>query len=383
MLIIGPGFGHNVDSVLSRLKDSTEFDVSYWANTINGSFLGKYPFINFIYPSIILDKKHPFQVLLTFLTAIKIIWRKDFDVIYSLGQGSYLTAFVFFISRNKTKKALEIWSNHIIWNASRNKTIKDKCDKYVIDKADYICQYWWGVREQFVNTFPQYENKFLMYPKSYADIFFSDEKHSPSSDFVKDFLNKIPNNYKVCFWPRSFIPSNNHKLLLDALGLIKKERPQLLENFKLYLWGGNVEYSSCRASIESAIVDNSLIDLVEIVDHPFVPQNDIFAIEERSDFFVQIANDDILSSYIMEMICSKKPFILSNLRTFQFLNEKYDLKIDLVENEKSIIAERIIDILLGNTNYAELEWRKKRCSHLFSRSNVMPWYTVFYNTITN
>lgn len=382
MLLVGPGYGHNTEGRLKGLSESDDFDVYFYSNVLDKSFVKKYRKIHFLSPEIYIRKKHPLKTLASFFNSMKLVRSKyRFDVIYVLGMGGFFMAFLYFFARKETKKVFELWSNHIIWSAKNNKTFKEKCDKYVINHSDFICQYWWGVRELFVKSFPEMEEKFLMYQLSYGDILFSNEKLYPESDFVKNFLNRIPDNQKVCFWPRSFIPSNNHKLLLESLGLLKKESPDLMVNFKLYLWGGNVEYVYVRKEIEDTISTNNLGDNVEIVEHPFVPRNDIFAIEQRSDFFVQIANDDIFSSYIMEMLCSRKPFLLSNIRTFQFLNEKYDLKIDLVENEKRIIADRIIKILLGNIDYAELEWRKKRCSQLFSRSYVMPWYTILYNTI--
>ena len=381
--MLGPGFGHNIEPKLRGLSQCKDFEISFWADSLNATFKEKYTYIHYIEPQILLRKKRPFRSLITLIKALLILWKGDYDVIYSVGMGGFLTAFIYFFSKKKTIKVFEIFSNHFIWNARRNKTIKERLDNYIIRKADYFCQYWWGIREDFVNSFPKYENKFLMYDLAYPNIFFSNEKHCPTSNYVKEFLNKIPNNQIVCFWPRSFIPSNNHKLLLDSLGLIKDERPELLVNFKLYLWGGNVERSYSRNAITEAIKANSLNANVEIVDHPFVPQNDIFAIEERSNFFVQIANDDILSSYIMEMICSGKPFILSNLRTFQFLNEKYDLNIELVENDARAIADRIIEILCG-LNPSELkvfESRKAKCAKLFAPSSVKPWYITLYNKL--
>ena len=127
------------------------------------------------------------------------------------------------------------------------------------------------------------------------------------------------------------------------------------------------------------------MEYVEIVDHPFVPQNDIFAIEDRSDFFVQIANDDILSTYIMEMICSCKPFILSNLRTFQFLNDIYNLDVDLVDNDLSLIKKCLEDILSKKNLRSQEDClrRKEKCKEVFSKSNTKPWFLSFNESFTN
>ena len=187
----------------------------------------------------------------------------------------------------------------------------------------------------------------------------------------------------MCFWPRSIIPSTNHGLTIEALGKIKAETPQLLENFKLYIWAGNLDHKDCRDIIDRGIEKYGLQDNIEIVRHPFVPQNDIFAIEQRSDMFINVVNADVLSTFIMEMICSKKPFVLSNLRTFQFLNEVYGLDIPLVENNVDEVAAAITNILSGNdqTSPETYARRKQMCRDAFSRSKVRNRNEILYDKI--
>ena len=59
--------------------------------------------------------------------------------------------------------------------------------------------------------------------------------------------------------------------------------------FILYIWGGNVEDKKFRLSIEKSISEFDLEKNIKIVDHPFVPYNDIKQIENRTDFFIQIS----------------------------------------------------------------------------------------------
>ena len=384
MLLFGLGYGHNVEGKLRTLNENPIFEVDFLAYQLDVAFTNRYPQINYKPISCLINIRHPLYSIKCFLYLLWLLRISNkYDIIYSLGIGGAITSLIYMLAPNSTKKALEIWSVHIIDKAKNNKSLSEKSDRYVIDHADFVCQYWWGIKEHFIKSFPQYENKFVMYQLSYSDIYFSNERHSPTSEFAKDFLNKIPKEQKVCFWPRSFIPSNNHNLLIDSLGIIKRDRPELLDNFMLYLWVGNAESKVSRNIIEETIIKNSLENNVEIVEHPFVSQNDLFAIEERSDFFVNIVNDDIFSTYIMEMICSRKPFLLSNIRTFQFLNEKYDLNIDLVENDAKVISDRIIKILSGNDPISceEYERRKKICTKHFSRSNVIIWYTILFNKL--
>jgi glycosyltransferase involved in cell wall biosynthesis len=222
-----------------------------------------------------------------------------------------------------------------------------------------------------------------MYQLSYPDIFFSDEKHKPQSEFAKKFLESIPKDQIVCFWPRSFVPSNNHKLLIESIRLIKQDKPEILNNFKLYLWGGNSKNEKIFKDILDAIEIDDLSNNIEIVEHPFVPQNDIFAIEERSNFFVQITNDDILSSFVMEILCSCKPFVLSNIRSYQFLNEIYNLNVPLVENKIEKIADKICKILNKEeiANQAEFNGRKELCRKIFSKTTNKSSALILYENL--
>lgn len=384
MLLFGPGFGHNVEGKLRSLTNTSLFDVVFIAYKFDESFREKYPSIKYVPSKHVFSLRHPLNSIRSFLWLYK--WTRcsgNYDVVYSLGMGGAIGALLFYLAKKDTKKAFEIWNVKILKKAKRNKSLSERFDRFVIDRADLICQYWWGIRELFFDYFPEHKHKFLMYQLSYPDIYFSKEKHLPESPFVIDFLNRIPKDQIVCFWPRSFIPSNNHIALLEALNIIKNENLGLINNFKLYLWGGNVQREESRHQIEVYIADHSLSQYVEIVEHPFVPQNDIFAIEERSDFFVQIANDDILSTFIMEILCSGKPFVLSNLRTFQFLNEKYDMNIDLVDNNPSEISIKLIEILsmLNKGDKIENKSRREICRHHFSTSKVTPSFQLLYNRL--
>lgn len=384
MLLFGPGFGHNVEAKLCSLNDTSLFEVVFIAEKLDESFREKYPYINFVPSKFEVRKDRPLNTIKSIIWLYKqVCFTGHYDIIYSLGCQGLFGALPFLFASKKTKKALEIWSIKIIENAKNNRSFLQRVDRYIIDKVDLVCQYWWGIRELFINAFPVYEKKFLMYHLTYPDIFFSDEKHEPQSDFVKDFLKRVPDNQIICFWPRSFVPSNNHKLLIESLGLLKQSKPEILKNFKLYLWGGNIRNEETYSNILNAIEQNSLSENVEIVDHPFVPQSDIFAIEERSNFFVQITNDDILSTFIMEIICSCKPFVLSDNRTFQFLNEKYNLNIPLIENSSKAIADKICRILNNEevVDHEVLQKRKELCRKYFSQSMNKPSALILYENI--
>lgn len=384
MLLVGPGFGHNTKGVLDSFKGCDLWDVTFLATTIDPEFIKEYPNINFIPYDCRIYLKRPFHTLRNMLKlAVYARFKGKYDVIYNLGLGGIMHAPLYLFARKKSILAFEIWSNAVLDSAHSNKSISEKLDAYIFKKTDLVCQYWWGIKEKFVNLFPQYEGKWLMYQLSYPDIFFSEEKHQPESEYVKNFLARIPDDQIVCFWPRSIIPSTNHGLTIEALGKIKAENPELMTKFKLYIWAGNLDHADCRKKIDNGIEKYGLQENIEIVRHPFVPQNDIFAIEERSDFFINIVNADLLSTFIMEMICSKKPFVLSNLRTFQFLNEKYGLDIPLVDNNVDKVAAAIKTILMGDkkTTLEEYESRKQLCRELFSKTNVKNRNEILYEKV--
>lgn len=385
MLLAGPGYGHNVVGKLRSLNSSPLFDVTFLSINTDEANIKEYTNIHFLPWQLTIDKWHPIRTMKSLIW----LWKQvrssgHFDVIYLLGLANIPAALLFLFCHKDVVKVLHIWTDVFIASAEQKKGLLGKLDYYVIAQANIVCQSWWGMRERFVKAFPQYENKFMLFPLQYTDQYFNRENLIPQSDFVKSFLASIPKDQVVCFWPKSFLPSTNHIAMLKAIALVRDNNADLLSNFKLYLWGGNVQNEDCRLGIENTIVSLSINNYVVIVDHPFVSKNDMFVIEERSDFFVQISNDDVLSSYIMEMITSGKPFLLSNLRTYQFLNEVYDLNIELVENDPTIISDKLIDILSGKPQFSKDEYNRRMriCEENFSKSRTKTWIETLYERLS-
>lgn len=385
MLVVGPGFGHNAEAKMKGLNENDKFDVTFLGSQLDYSLACKYPNIRFIPYIYAIRPTKPIGTIYNIIKSIKVVREHGgYDVLYNLGAGRLQTALLYAFTPKKTTKVIEIWSNTILDSAKEKKGIyKGLSDHYVISHSDYVTQFWWGIKEKFETIFPEYSDKFLMYQISYNDIFFSNEQHKSESDFTISFLNSIPDDQIMCFWPRSVIPANNHDLAIDSLNIVKQKEPQLLTNFKLYIWDGNIKNNTLVEALKKKIETYSLLDNVEFVEHPFVSQNDIFAIEERSDMFIQIAREDVLSTFIMEVLCSRKPFILSDIRTFQFLNEKYELDIPLVKNDVNEIANALIDILKNKIHVDDpsATERKLKCERVFSRKNVSPWYSILFDKL--
>lgn len=385
MIVVGPGFGHNAEGKMKSLNGNDKFDVTFLGSQLDSSLASKYPNIRFIPYIYAIRPAKPISTIYNIIKSIKVVREHGgYDVLYNLGAGRLQTALLYAFTPKKTTKVIEIWSNTILDSAKEKKGIyKGLSDHYVISHSDYVTQYWWGIKEKFDRLFPEYSDKFLMYQLSYPNIYFSNEEHKPESDFTISFLSSIPDNQVMCFWPRSIIPANNHDLAIEALSVVKQKAPQLLTNFKLYVWDGNIKNNSLVEALKTKIEFLSLSDNVEFVEHPFVSQNDIFAIEERSDMFIQIAREDVLSTFIMEVLCSRKPFILSDIRTFQFLNEKYGLDIPLVKNDVNEIASALMDILKNKIRVDDpsATERKLRCEQVFSRKNVKMWYDILFDKL--
>ena len=383
LLIIGPGFGGNTLGLFNSLQNNSCFDVTFLGTRLDPTFVERFPEVEMIPFSVRIDKNHPFRTLRNFLKLVKfLLFRRHVDVLYVLGLGGIMIAPLFFLAKRKTLKVFEIWSNSIL-DTAKNKDLFGRADYYILKKADYISQYWWSIKEQLDISFPEFSNKFLLFPLRHSNNRFTRVSHRPESVFVRELMSRIPDEQIVCFWPRSIIPSNNHVLCLEALSLIKRRNPYLMDGFKLYIWGGNIDNADCRQKLDDAIKRLSLSANVEVINHPFVPINDIYALEERSDFFIQISHDDVLSSFIFDMIYSGKPFVLSNLRTFQFLNEIYDLQIPLVDNTQEAIADSIENILINHE--LSLDIYKRRidiCRLHFSMDITRPWYEIVFEKLS-
>lgn len=369
MLLIGPGRGHNIIPYLKAYDSQLQFKVDFLAQGLIFK-ASEYPNINMIN---IKSFKNDF------FKWCKYIFFKKYDIIYVHGTNDIQIAFFFLISRAKIK-IFHAWGNSLIDAALSHQCFKKNIAQIILKFSTYLLWGWHGTKERADKEFPWLKNKSLLLIENCPNFFLSSKQDSIVTPFTRKFLDSIQKERVVSIWPRTIAPCTGQLLVAQSILCIKKQRPELLENYTLYLWGGNVEDSEYRKNIQNLINDNNLEKNIIIVDHPFLSVNELKLVEQRSDFFINIAFEDQLSTFILEMLYLGKPLILSNLRPFQFLNEIYNLEIELTDNNLVSITDILINMIENKTEISQdlIEKRKKFCLDI---SNQEDKYREFLQLI--
>jgi len=375
LLMIGPGYGHNIIPIIEQFNRQTLFDVDFLCHSFNLPE-DDYENINFIpFPKVRRSDLVSCIKYILFLLKYS-IFGKRYNVLLIQGEIGIFLLFLQIFVKAKTKIFVP-WSIDV-YNLSQTKTLEGRIIRQIFIRSDYIQVNWFSSKEKIEKLFPN--SKTLMFFWGLNDSFFIPPVNVIESDFVRNFLSGISDQKIIVFWPRSIITCHRQDLVVEALALIKKESPKILINFTLYLWPGNVEDKIFRAKIEKIILNTGIDDIVKIVDHPFVSYNDIRIIENRSNFFIQISEQDGLSTFIHEMLLQKKEIILSKTPHYKYLNDYFDLKLEFVDNDINAIAAAIKNklALTGTNDNDILEYRK---NIIINNFNFSKNYTQFIEHI--
>jgi len=367
------GYGQNIVHTIEEFNKRPEFQITFLAYELNRYYINKYKNIHFVAICPSLDKRHPIKTLKNFLLLLYYILFFKYDLLMILGDAILQTKLA--VKCTRCKKIFQFWNSTLIEESTKPSNT-GKYARYILKNVNYIYLNWWGVRERFLQLYPQYEKKCKNTPLGIDDSGFFQDTIIPQSDYVRNLLSEIPKDYLYCFWPRSFNTSNRHDMVIQALSELKQEKPELFEKFLMHLWIGNMEMGAIKENIKQLISSGNLEENVKIIDHPFVPIYDVYSLEQRSDFFVQISENDVLSTFIIDMILRKKPFVLNNLRAYQFLNEKYGLDIPLISKDIASIKQAL-KVQLMREDFTSAEVFDKRyniCKDNFMKSKVKPAY---------
>ena len=370
IMMIGPGRGHNILPIIEEFNKQDLFQVDFLCHYLEFR-REDYININFI----------PFPKWeRTFYSRIRSIL---FHLRYGLFGGKYDILLIhgevgifllFLLTFIKAKiKIYTPWSYGII----------DKCKLQSKEgKISRLIFNWFEEKEAIERIFPK--SKIILFFWGLHDSFFTPLSNQIESNFVKEFLASIPDRKVIAFWPRSICRYHGHNLVVEALGLIKREFPLLLRDFVLFFWHGNGEDKLLRTNIEKLILNYDLSDNIKIIDHPFVAYGDIRIIENRSDFFINISYQDGVSTFIHEMLLQEKDIILSNISTYKYLNDYFKLKLDLVEIDVESIAAAIKNKLLKimNQDTEILAHRKRICEENFRFTKNYPKFIDFIYSLS-
>lgn len=371
MIMIGPGYGHNILPIIEELNKQSFFDVDFLCHSLK--FKQKdYDNINFI-PFPIARRIDVWSCMKYILFHLKYsIFGKRYDILLIQGEtGLFLTLLLIFI---KAKNKIFVPWSYGVLNISQKKSKEGLLARLIFKKSDYISTNWYSEKESIKRLFPK--SKIILFYWGLEDVFFNPADTQIESQFVKNFLNNIPEHKNIVFWPRSIIRYHRQDMVVEALAFLKNENSRILDDFVLFLWTGNVEDKQFRSEIENLIKKFNLTENVKIIDHPFVNYNDIRIIENRSNFFINISISDGLSTFILEMLLQGRDIILSNNPTYKYLNDFFDLRLDLVDIDVAAIAAAI-KTKLNSKNNSDSDIKEKRKKVVFENFRFTKNYPLF------
>jgi len=365
--MIGPAHGHNIKSFFDFFNINQNYELTF-AYDGEDEYSSLYENIKFV-------KFSPNPALL--LQFIKLI-REPHNLIWY--HGGYSIGVLFLenlFHLKKTIVTINIWGPVMLqWAVQKNS--KGFLYRYFLNKADIVQCGWYGTKRQMDKFNP--ESKSVVLPSGIEKSFFLESGDSIST-FTKDFINQIPTDKTVFFYPKSIIPQTCHKEIVEAA---KELLEKGVKNFLIYFWLGNLHNRTEIDLIKNMITKYSLEDQIEIVFHDFLPFVDIKAIWSRVDVGFLLVDDDQLSTALLEPLVMGKEIIASNIYAYRALRDKYsELELQLIENVPAAIAQRMEDFIDGNRTLEYiLEKRKKVIEKEFNFEKNLQKMLDYYQQLT-
>ncbi|MEQ9064806.1 MAG: hypothetical protein RIE58_11580 [Vicingaceae bacterium] len=248
--------------------------------------------------------------------------------------------------------------NYNVWSEPIPKIIREKSLKaffyrLFLSRADYIQCHWHSTFRYFENN-----QKFnpIMIPWGLEEDYFQ-LKNESVSNYTIQFVSNLDKRKYRFFFPKSINKHNRHDLIIESV----KSLVQLgTDNFVVYFWIGNHVDRRLLSDYKQRINQLSLSEYIMIIEHPFLPIQDIIHIWNNMNCALQLLDNDQLSSSILEPMLFKKELIASDIFSYQSLNERSHLKLNLVKNELLPIVKRMYSFIQGEkTDELELERRKE------------------------
>ncbi|NGP88320.1 glycosyltransferase [Fodinibius halophilus] len=369
LLMIGPGQRHNIKPFLDYFQEEdTPFKLTYLST---GPF--KYDRSNYNSIGIKELRRNPFS----FISFLKLL-RRDFDLIWYHGAYHWpLVLAINLVKSNDTKLNLNIWGERIPRVALKN-TIMGRFYRWALEKADFVQCNWFGTEEIVKEAQPKANTNIQVW--GLHNSYF---KELPTEDNYQnetlEFVSHLPQTKTKFFFPKSLTPANRHDLLVSAASKLVSKG---VSNFTIYFWLGREDPDLLR-KLKTQIERKQVSDQVKIVKMPFLPFMDMKYIWTKMDCGLQIVDHDQLSSTVIEPLFMEKELVISNIRPYQILNNKFDLHLQLTDNNVNSIAKKLEEKITGNRTHEDvLKKRKEIVKTEFSfRDNIKKMVSFYYKAI--
>ena len=117
--------------------------------------------------------------------------------------------------------------------------------------------------------------------------------------------------------------------------------------------------------------------------HPFLPDSDIGHIISASDVLVNLVKHDQLSTSIIEALYLDKELICSDVEPYRILNDKFNLRLNLLKSDPLTVSNEIIRIIKLDKNKPDkglLAHRKNIVKEHFDiDNNFTKVFEMFYD----
>lgn len=338
----GPAFGHNIIPLLDFFQNEKSFRLLYIYRG-NSSFPEKYDHILFF-------KYTPKPARICSLYRLL---NSSYKLIWFQRGGNLLTLIIFLLIRRKgTLFNLNIWGEETPRKILEG-NLTSRLLLAALKRMDFIQTNWYG-------TFALMERtplkNIVMLPWGLEDEYYNPPPENIDlHEFTAAFLKEIPAEKFMFMYAKSIAyPSRHDLVILAANELIRQGN----NNFIIYFWLGNNNDEELYNKYRQMLVDYNLQSYIRFVEHPLLEFEDYRTIYERVDCGLQIAAQDQLSSTLTEAMAFRKEIIATAIEPYLYLEEKFDLKLELIGLDAGEIAGRMKKYISGfTTDPAEIEMR--------------------------
>ena len=354
--MFGPAYGHNIIPFLEYFQEDDTSKLTFVHSTSN-TFKSQYSRIRFSCYSVI----NPFSII----KLVSII-RADYDLIWNQGGYNILELLlIYFFKRKHVKFVVNVWGERIP-KLAKKKNVRGFLYRFAYSKTDYITCLGYGTKDLWEEILPS--NKIGVDLWGLHRAYFRKNKKE-LLPFTSEFIDSIDKDKTIFFYPKSITTASHHLLILDSINGLEN-RDKIL----VYFWLGNTNNQKIRAKTEDKIKGYDLSHVVKLVDHPFLPFEDLIAIWQHVDVGLQIVNNDQLSTTLLEPLLLEKEVMGSKIKPYEKFSEVFpSMQLKLIENRRYDIQNRFKELANGERTPKDI---------LGERSGVIKTQFNFHNNIS-
>ncbi len=321
--MFGPGYGHNAQSFIDFFNKQQNFQVTYICR--GSTHWRSSKFVNIL----TYQKSFTQKIKKILNDSPSVVWVHGGYDLQQLIQIRYY-------SHSKNYLSLNVWGDQVPLKI-KSMSLKGIIYRLILRRFHQIHCNWYGTYEILQKS----HKNVIVHPWGLERDFIESNRTEPLS-FTKNFINRLPGNKYLFFYPKSILSVSAHKEILQAcLNLTQDGESQ----FQVYFWVGNSNDSKLTNDCLDFITQHKLESVVELVEHPFLPVADIQLIWQKMNCGLQLAKSDQLSTTFLEPQFLKKEIIASDIYPYQKYNALYSSELELLPIDAQKISQRMKSLI--------------------------------------